>query len=106
MPEGPPESSASRTSRPAASRAVFHEVGESPDSLRTSGLARRSSDLMDSKLKRPRSHSQPQLTGSLSTPCTRSTSSRLDWMTARQPTEHVVQVVSCCDKSHGRALKR
>ena len=27
-------------------------------------------------------------------------------MTVRQPTEHVVHVVSCCDRSHGRALNR
>ncbi len=27
-------------------------------------------------------------------------------MTVRQPTEHVVQVVSCSPRSHGRALKR
>jgi hypothetical protein len=51
-----------------AARAPFHDVSVSPDSVRTSGVVRRSSELMVSKPKRPLSHSQPQLTGSLSTP--------------------------------------
>jgi hypothetical protein len=57
-------------------------------------------------LKRPRSHSQPQLTGSESTPWYRRSSSRLDWTTVRHPTEHVVQVLSRCSRSHGLALNR
>ncbi len=62
--------------------------------------------LSASKPKRPRSHSQPQLTASLSTPRYRTTSSRLLWTTVRQPTAHVVHVLSASSRSHGRALKR
>ena len=77
---------------------------ESPDF--TCGVTRRSSELVDWKLKRPRSHNQPQFTGSLSTPWKRRSSSRLDCTTVRQPTEHVVHVLSRCSRSHGRALNR
>src|SRR5258706_15680590 len=61
---------------------------------------------MASNPKRPLSHNQPQLTGSLSTPWYRRISSRLDCTVMRQPTEHVVQVLSVWVRSHGRALKR
>ena len=73
MLAGPPAASASVTSWAAAVRATFHDVGTSPsgpapDSPRTSGAVRRSSLFTASKSKRPRSHIQPQLTGSESTP--------------------------------------
>ena len=58
------------------------------------------------KAKRPLSHSQPQLTGSESTPISRVSSPELDCTATRQPTEHVVQVLSTCSRSQGRALKR
>ena len=66
----------------------------------------RCSDSPASNVKRPLSHSQPQLTGSMSTPWRRSTWLRLASTLVPQPTEHVVQVDSALARSHGRALKR
>ena len=65
---GPPASSASRTNAAATPSAPFHDVSAKTDSPRTSGAPRRSAELTASKSNRPRSHSQPQLTGSESTP--------------------------------------
>ncbi len=73
---------------------------------RAIGWAVRSGLLSASNPKRPLSQSQPQLTGSLSTPRKRTISSELDWAAVRQPTAHKVQVVSTCSRSQGRALKR
>ena len=64
----PPLASASRTSWAAAVIATAHDVSASPPSPRTSGAARRSAECVASKLKRPRSQSHDQLTGSESTP--------------------------------------
>ena len=75
-------------------------------SPRTRGSETRSTELTASKLNRPRSHNQPQLTGRTSTPRWRTRRSRLDCTVIRQPTEHVVHVVSDSARSHGRALKR
>src|SRR5206468_2639256 len=66
----------------------------------------RSSLSIASKSKRPLSHNQPQLTGSTSTPCVRSTWLRLASIVTRQPTEHDVHVDSTFSRSHGRALNR
>ena len=71
VPRAPPRTATAppdRISRATASSAADHEVAVSPPSRRISGVSRRSSEFTDWKLKRPRSHIQPQLTGSLSTP--------------------------------------
>ena len=68
MLPGPPPSSASRTSWAAAVMATAHDVSASPPSPRTSGAPSRSGDPVASKLKRPRSQSHDQFTGSESTP--------------------------------------
>ena len=103
---GPLSFNTVRRIRPAASSAFDHVVSASAPSLRINGACTRFLELTDSKLKRPRSHSQPQLTDSMSTPWYRTSSSRLLCTTVRQPTLHEVQVLSICSKSHGRALKR
>ena len=90
----------------AASSASFHRAATSESPERTSGATKRSSCLIASNPKRPLSQSQPQLTGSESTPLYRSTSSREVSIETRQPTEQVVHVDSACSRSHGRALKR
>ncbi len=118
VPRAPP-SRATRFTRPAsivvrsalatAARATVHEVSVRPDSWdspRTSGVVTRSGELTASKLNRPRSHSHPQLTASLSTPRWRTRWSRLDCTVIRHPTEQVVHVVSDSARSHGRALNR
>ena len=57
-----------RRMRPAASSADDHVASTSSPSLRTNGACTRFFEFTDSKLNRPRSHSQPQLTDSISTP--------------------------------------
>jgi hypothetical protein len=106
MLSGPAAAFASSMSVTVAASAAFQLVGTRPVAERTSGSVRRWSLLTDSNPKRPRSQSQPQLTGSLSTPWYRSSWSRLDCTTVRQPTEQVVQVLSTSSRSQGRALKR
>ena len=60
----------------------------------------------ESSVKRPLSHSHPWFTGSESTPRTRVSRLPDDCTATRQPTAHVVHVLSTCSKSHGRAVKR
>ena len=69
--------------RATASSAADHDVTASAPFDFISGVSRRSSEFTDWKLKRPRSHNQPQFTGSLSTPWKRSSRSPLDWATTR-----------------------
>ncbi len=68
MPAGPSVSSALRNSAAASSSAADHDVSSSWAPSRTAGLARRSWLFGASKLNRPRSHIQPQLTASESWP--------------------------------------
>ena len=105
-----PPSIVVRSALATAARAIVHDVSVRRDpSPRTCGTVTRSVEFTASKLKRPRSHNQPQLTEEddpESTPRWRTRWSRLDCTVIRQPTEHVVHVVSDSARSHGRALKR
>ena len=60
--------SAFESASPAAAKASDHDAPISSSRLRTSGSSSRSSCSIASKENRPLSHSQPQLTGSMSTP--------------------------------------
>src|SRR5688572_30069286 len=97
---------AARSASAPAERASPHGTSTRAPPRRASGRPRRSSLFTDPNPKRPLSHSQPQLTGSTSTPWYRRISLRLDCTRVRQPTEHVVHVLSTWSRSHGRALKR
>ncbi|CAB4599090.1 unannotated protein [freshwater metagenome] len=66
--DGPAVSIASRSTCAAALSATFQLVATSPSSVRIIGSVSRCSLLTASKPKRPRSQSQLQFTGSLSTP--------------------------------------
>ena len=92
----------------AVSSASDHDTvaGAEPLAERICGCVRRPGAEMDSKLKRPLSHSQPQLTASESTPWVRVMTSPLDCSTTRQPDEQPMQVDSTWSRSHGRAVKR
>ena len=71
-----------------------------------SGSVSRSSALTASKPKRPLSHSQPWLTGSLSIPSRRVTRFDDDCTAARHPKAHSVHVDSTWSRSQGRAVNR
>ena len=90
----------------ALDSATPHGTADRLSPWRTRGAPRRSSLLTDSKPKRPLSHNQPQLTGSMSTPWYRRISLRLDCTTMRQPVAQPEQVLSTWSRSQGRALKR
>ena len=66
--DGPAVSIVSLISLAAASNAADHVVGTSVSPSRTSGSVTRSGLFSASNPNRPRSHSQPQFTASLSTP--------------------------------------
>ena len=66
--DGPPSASAALSRPAAASMAAPQLVGTRSSPWRASGAVSRSGEATASKAKRPLSHSQPQLTGSLSTP--------------------------------------
>ncbi len=61
---------------------------------------------IESRVNRPLSHSHPWFTGSESMPSTRVNRLPEDCTATRQPTEHMVHVLSTCSKSQGRALNR
>src|SRR5690554_856157 len=106
MEPGPEPSSERRSASVAAANASAQVAETSSPSRRTSGAPSRSSWWMASKSNRPTSQSQPQFTGSASTPLRRSTRLREVSIDTRQPTEHDWQVDSTVWRSHGRALKR
>jgi hypothetical protein len=83
-------------SKPAAAteRASAQLTSTSSSPRRTMGAAIRFGLEEEAKAKRPLSHNQPQLTGSESTPIKRVNSPELDCSATRQPTEHVVHVLS------------
>ena len=104
--DAPAAVTASFTSAATSAMAAFQVTLSKFSVSRMSGVSKRSPLFTASKLNRPRSHSQPWFTGSLSTPMTRTSWSRVLCTTVRQPTAQVVQVLSCCERSQGRALKR
>ena len=93
-PPSSPSVGAGRSSAPRSASAATFNASDHVASARSSpgrapaASASRPSLLIASKSKRPLSHSQPQLTGSRSTPWQRSTRLRLDSTVMRQPTEH------------------